>query len=153
QGASAARNHGMRAARGEWIAFLDDDDVWLPTKIERQMALAKNNAQLGLIYCSDYAVDEQLRILYSRDAYQENRGDVFGQLLTKNFIFTSCVIARRDVVENAGYMDLAYKFAQDWDLWLKIAVQHPVDFVPDPLVLYRQSASGCLTRDMKAADR
>lgn len=152
-GASAARNYGMRAAQGEWIAFLDDDDVWLPNKIESQMKLAERNAGLGLIYCSDYAVDEQLKILYKREALPENRGDVFERLLIRNFIFTSCAIARRDAVKEAGYMDLRYRFAQDWDLWLKIAAKHPADFVPEPLVLYRQSASGCLTRDMKFADR
>lgn len=152
-GASAARNYGMQAARGRWIAFLDDDDVWLPQKIERQMELADKNPKLGLIYCSDYAVDEQLKILYPREASPQNRGDAFERLLVKNFIFTSCVIARRDLVEQAGYMDLEFKFAQDWNLWLKVAAPHPVDFAPQPLVLYRQSASGCLTRDMQAKDR
>lgn len=152
-GASAARNLAMRNARGEWIAFLDDDDVWLPTKIEKQMELANQNPKLGLVYCSDYAVDEQLRVLYARKAAEDNRGDVFDKLLTKNFIFTSCVIARRDSIEQAGYMDLEFKFAQDWDLWLKILADRPADFVEEPLVLYRQSASGCLTRDMKAEDR
>ncbi len=152
-GASAARNFGMRQAKGSWIAFLDDDDVWLPNKIERQMELVEKNPELGLVYCSDYAVDERLQILYERAASAENRGDVFAKLLVRNFIFTSCVMARRDAVEQAGYMDLAFKFAQDWDLWLKIAARHPVDFAVEPLVLYRQSASGCLTRDMKAEDR
>lgn len=152
-GASAARNLAMRNARGEWLAFLDDDDVWLPTKIEKQMDMVKQNPRLGLVYCSDYAVDEQLRILYPRNAAPENRGDVFDRLLIKNFIFTSCVIARRDLVEKAGYMDLEFKFAQDWDLWLKVLADSEADFVADPQVLYRQSASGCLTRDMKAEDR
>jgi glycosyltransferase involved in cell wall biosynthesis len=152
-GASAARNCGMRAAQGQWIAFLDDDDVWLPSKIERQLELASLNPALALVYCDDYAVDEQLQILYRRAAASENRGDVFERLLVKNFIFTSCVIARRDAIEKAGYMDLEFKFAQDWDLWLKIAAEHPVDFVGEPLVLYRQSNSACLTRDINASDR
>jgi len=73
--------------------------------------------------------------------------------LVKNFIFTSCVIARRHAIEKAGYMDLEFKFAQDWDLWLRIAAEHSVDFVAEPLVLYRQSNSACLTRDVKALDR
>ncbi len=150
QGASAARNLAIQASRGEWIAFLDDDDVWLDTKIERQMALVRQNPRLGIVYCSDYAVDEQLRVLHTRQAIPENRGDVFERLLVKNFIFTSCVLARRDLIEKAGYMNRAYQFAEDWDLWLRIAATHPVDFVPEPLVLYRQSSSACLTRELSA---
>src|SRR6476660_5367458 len=152
-GASAARNLAMRMAKGSWIAFLDDDDVWVREKIEQQWALVEKDPSLGLVYCSDYAVDEQLKVLYERTAQVQNRGEVFERLLIKNFIFTSCVIARRDAVVKAGYMQPEYKFAQDWDLWLKIAAEHPVDFAPAPLVLYRQSATGCLTHDMKADDR
>jgi predicted ATP-grasp superfamily ATP-dependent carboligase len=152
-GASAARNLAMRMAHGSWIAFLDDDDVWVKEKIEQQWTLVENNPALGLVYSSDYAVDEQLRVLYERKAQEGNRGEVFERLLIKNFIFTSCVMARRDAVEKAGYMQGEYKFAQDWDLWLKIAAEHPVDFAPAPLVLYRQSPTGCLTHDMKADDR
>src|SRR5215510_13181409 len=79
-GASAARNLAMRMAQGSWIAFLDDDDVWQPEKIAQQWELVQKNPSLGLVYCSDYAVDEQLRILYSRDAQPENRGQVFERL-------------------------------------------------------------------------
>src|SRR5262249_32326279 len=152
-GASAARNLAMQMAHGSWIAFLDDDDVWVPEKIEQQWKLVEQNPALGLVYCSDYAVDEQLRVLYERKAQADNRGQVFERLLIKNFIFTSCVMARRDTVEKAGFMQKEFKFAQDWDLWLKIAAENPVDFAPAPLVLYRQSPTGCLTHDMKADDR
>lgn len=152
-GASAARNLAMRMAHGSWIAFLDDDDVWVQEKIEQQWALIEKDPSLGLVYCSDYAVDEQLRVLYERKAQESNRGQVFERLLIKNFIFTSCVMARRDAIGKAGYMLGEYKFAQDWDLWLKIAAEHPVDFAAAPLVLYRQSPTGCLTHDMKADDR
>jgi hypothetical protein len=139
-GASAARNFGIRNATSTWVAFLDDDDVWLPTKIEKQMALIERDPELGLVYCSDHAVDDQLRILYTRTAAPQNRGDVFDRLLARNFLFTSCVIARRDLIERAGYMNPAYRFAEDWDLWLRITATHTVDFVADPLVLYRQGS-------------
>jgi glycosyltransferase involved in cell wall biosynthesis len=152
-GASGARNRGIREAAGEWIAFLDDDDVWLPAKIERQIAAAKQTPAAGIVYCSDYAVDERLDILYERAAWPQNRGDVFDRLIVKNFIYTSCVIARRDAIQEAGNMDLGLRFAQDWDLWLKIAAGRPAECVFEPLVLYRQSASGCLTRDIKAEER
>lgn len=152
-GASVARNLGMRRAKGEWIAFLDDDDMWLPEKTERQMELITANPSLGLVYCSDYAVDDDLKVLSTRPAQPKNRGDVFDRLLAGNFIFTSCALARRRAIEKAGYMDLQMRFAQDWDLWLKIAAEYPVDFVPEPLVLYRQSLSGCLTRDMSLDHR
>ena len=153
QGASAARNHAMRLARGSWLAFLDDDDVWLATKIEEQLEVVRRNPKLALVYCSDYAVDHQLRIMHTRPARPENRGDVFEKLLINNFIYTSCVLARRDAVEESGLMDLKLAFAQDWDLWLKIAAKYPVDFVESPLVYYRHSAVGCLTKDIPGPNR
>lgn len=152
-GASAARNRGVAEARGEWIAFLDDDDVWLPAKIAQQMAVARQDPRFGLVYCSDYAVDDDLRILRTRAAAAENQGDVFERLLIRNFIFTSCVIARRDLVEEAGRFDPQLRFAQDWDLWLKIAAKRPAGCVFEPLVLYRQSPTGCLTKDMKGIEK
>ncbi len=152
-GVAAARNQALRVAAGQWIGFLDDDDVWLPTKLERQMTLIKQNPELGLVHCSDYAVDDQLNILYPRTISPENRGDIFERLLMGNFIFQSCVLVRRDVLEKAGYMDPVLRFAPDWDLWLKIGAKYSTDFVAEPLVLCRQSASGCLTRDIKLEQR
>jgi predicted ATP-grasp superfamily ATP-dependent carboligase len=153
QGASAARNAAMRLAQGSWLAYLDDDDVWKEDKIKKQNELIRRSPGLGLVYCSDYAVDHELRVMYERPAKEENRGDVFERLLVNNFIFTSCVLARRDAVEQAGFMDLRLKFAQDWDLWLKIAAKFPVDFVGAPLVYYRHSPVGCLTKDIPAISR
>lgn len=153
QGASAARNTAMRMATGSWLAFLDDDDVWLKDKIAKQTEIVQRDPALGLVYCSDYAVDHQLRVMYQRPANSENRGDVFEKLLVNNFIFTSCVMARRDAVEEAGFMDLSLRFAQDWDLWLKIAKKYRVDFAAEPVVYYRHSPTGCLTKDIPAVDR
>jgi len=151
-GAPAARNRAIRAAQGEWIAFLDDDDVWLKTKIERQIAVAKGSTQPGLVYCGVYDVDEQLRPLSEHVVVQENRGDVFERLAIKNFLFTSCVMARREAIQKVGYMDTSLTFAEDWDLWLRIAAKYPVDFADESLVLCRQTTA-CITKDMKVIDR
>jgi len=152
-GVAAARNRAFEVAIGEWVGFLDDDDVWLPDKLDRQMKLVKAKPTLGLVHCSDYAVDDNLKVLYPRTISPENRGDVFERLLLGNFIFQSCVMVRRDVLREAGYMDPTLRFAPDWDLWLKIAAKWETDFEPEPLVLCRQSASGCLTRDIKLEQR
>jgi glycosyltransferase involved in cell wall biosynthesis len=151
-GASEARNAGVRAALGKWIAFLDDDDVWHREKIERQMSVISSSPKVGLVYCSDYAVDHELRILFPRTALEQNRGDVFEKLLMGNFIFTSCVLVRKEAITNAGLMDPAITFCQDWDLWLRVAASEHVDFASEPLVFYRQSPTGCLTREV-AIDR
>jgi glycosyltransferase involved in cell wall biosynthesis len=153
QGPSAARNRGFREAQGDWIAFLDDDDVWLETKIEKQMAAAAKNPEAGLIYCGDLLMDGPLeKVLRNRTALPENRGDVFGRLLLGNFIFTSCVIAKREAIQRAGDMELNLRFAEDWDLWLRITALYPVEVVPEPLVLYRWADQG-LTLEVPAAER
>jgi glycosyltransferase involved in cell wall biosynthesis len=151
-GAPAARNRAIRAAQGEWIAFLDDDDVWLKTKIERQMAVANTKPDLGIVYCGVFDVDEQLRMMSEHKPLPENRGDAFERMAIKNFLFTSCVMARRKAIEEAGYMDINLIFAEDWDLWLKIAARYTVDFSDEPLVLCRHSPA-CLTKETKIAIR
>lgn len=152
-GVAAARNNAFRAAVGKWIGFVDDDDIWLPTKLQCQMVLINQNAELGLVHCSDYAVDDDLKILYPRIIPQDQRGDIFERLLKGNFIFQSCAMVRRDALEAAGYMDASLRFAPDWDLWLKIAANYPTDFAAEPLVWCRHSASGCLTKDIKLERR
>jgi glycosyltransferase involved in cell wall biosynthesis len=152
-GPSAARNRGFREAVGEWIAFLDDDDVWLETKIEKQMAIAAKHPEAGLIYCGDLLMDGPLqKVLRNRTALAENRGDVFEHLLLGNFIYTSCVIVRREAIRRAGDMDLKLRFAEDWDLWLRIAAFNTVEVVSEPLVLYRWADQG-LTVEVPAAER
>src|SRR5262249_11326282 len=80
------------------------------------------------------------------------RGDVFERLAIKNFLFTSCVMARREAIQKVGYMDTSLVFAEDWEFWLRIAALYPVDYAAESLVYCRQSAA-CLTKEMKIVDR
>jgi glycosyltransferase involved in cell wall biosynthesis len=152
-GPSAARNLAIREAQGAWLAFLDDDDVWLEQKIELQWREIRSWPRAAIAYCADFAVDERLAILRRRDMDATCVGDVFDRLLVRNFLFTSCVMARRDAVIEAGQFDPGLRFGEDWDLWLRLAALHEVCGVAQPLVYYRHFSAGCLTKDLPAPQR
>lgn len=153
RGPAQARNVGIREACGKWLAFLDDDDVWLDAKIERQWDAVRRHPNAAVVYCGDYAVDERLNILRERPVDRACHGDVFDRLLVRNFLFTSCVMARRDAVVSAGLFDPQFKFGEDWDLWLRLAAASEVCYVDESLVYYRHFDHGCLTKDLPAPRR
>ncbi len=135
QGACAARNTGIDAAGGTFIAFLDDDDEWLPTKIEKQLKLFDSD-KIGLVYCARYVVDEICERAYV-PKLKYFQGNVFDALMFGNFIgSTSFPLLRSDVVRNAGGFDVKLPASQDYDLWLRIAEKYDVAYVNEPLVNY-----------------
>ena len=136
-GACVARNTGIHAAKGEYIAFLDDDDEWLPEKIEKQMAVIKKS-NAALVYCGNKCKnDETGKIIVKKKQYY--RGNVFQKLLYYNFIeSTSYPLIRKDCLINVGLFDPLMQSAQDYDLWLRIAEEYTIDYVPEPLVIYHE---------------
>jgi glycosyltransferase involved in cell wall biosynthesis len=134
RGGSAARNTGIRAAQGKWVGFLDSDDEWLPRKLERQLAQleASELPDLALVYSGFTTVRGDSETPPTAPVY---RGRVFDQLLRSNVIgSTSLALVRRDVLLALGGFDEALPAKQDVDLWLRLARDHQVDFVPEPLV-------------------
>ncbi len=138
-GVSAARNRGIAAAKGEWISFLDDDDVWAPEKLAHQLTAAEQ-AGADWVYSGDVIVDKQLRILSGGPPPDPT--DVLTLLPRWNPLASggSNVMVRSDLLATVGMFDPELHRTEDWDLWIRIARTGPPARVCEPLVAYRLHA-------------
>ena len=143
---SINRNFGIEKAQGEYIAFLDDDDLWLPEKLEKQVKLMDSNKELGLFYTDCYIVDDSGSLL--EKTYFSSKKPISGAalkgLLQDNTIATLTAMVRKEALDKVGRFSTKYIIAQDYDLWLRIAQDYPIDFIDEPLAKYtvhQESAS------------
>jgi glycosyltransferase involved in cell wall biosynthesis len=148
-GVSRARNKGVSLARGEWIAFLDADDQWLPTKIERQLA----SSPAAMTFTDRFNIGDRAGLPEVQSLCQPMAGgDIFEALLCGNFITTTSVMMRRALFEEYGGFDVALSGTEDWDLWLRVAADHEIGFCAEPLVRYRLHAGG-ISRNFAKVNR
>lgn len=139
-GAATARNTGVQLATGEWIAFLDADDLWHPTKLQRQ--LEGLDRSWSYTNRTNFGLRGEVPVLQS-DCTAMHDGDVFVRLLSEgNFITNSSVLIRRDLFLRLGGFTTQLRNAEDWELWLRVAEHHPVAYCAEPLVRYRFHAAG-----------
>ena len=135
-GAAGARNAGIRAAQGEFIAFLDSDDEWLPTKLEKQLRVLGSDDRLSLVFCSSslFSPDgKDLGDIYSGHVPTVGP-DAWKALLVTNFIATPSVVARRAQLLALGCFDQSLKIGEDQDMWIRLALAGDVGFEPESLV-------------------
>jgi glycosyltransferase involved in cell wall biosynthesis len=132
-----AKNLGVSLSRAPFIAFLDADDVWLPAKLEKQLARFRSNPETGVVYTLRSLIDGDGNPLPTRSVATPPRGRVFDRLFVQNFVCFSSAVVRREVLGHVGLLDSQWDLAIDYDLWLRVAKHYSFDFVEEQLVRYR----------------
>ena len=135
-GGPVARNTGIKRARGRFIALLDDDDEWLPNRLELQIEKFESlEKDVGVVYGGFYYVSQDTgEILGKR--LPRYRGDVYAYFLKENFVGSPTLLIRRECFKKAGLFDPKLKSSQDWDMWLRIAKYYKFDYVPAVVAKY-----------------
>ena len=140
-GPQKSRNRGIEQAKGEYLSFLDSDDLWTPDKLERQLQALQENPDAAVAYSWTDFINESGERLPGGQHFKFTK-DVYEQLLLGDFIGSgSNPLIRRDALLNVGPFDESLVGGQDWEMWLRLAAQYHFAVVPSTQVFYRQSAS------------
>lgn len=131
---SHARNKALAHTQGKYLAILDADDLWLPEKLEQQLALFEANPDVGMTFCDSMLFDEGGDRTTFFKASKPHRGNVFGPLLVRNFISSSAMMFRREALDKLDCaFDERYTRVADYELSLRMAFHYPADYIEAPL--------------------
>ena len=144
-GPSAARNAGIRVAQGQYVAFLDDDDRWLPDKLKRQVERFKQEPSLGFLYTKCFVEKDGV----ITDTWPYHMLNSYKKLYQGNFIPTLTVMTRKECLGAVGGFDPKLLVSHDYDLWLRIASRYSFEGIPEALAIYRfpQPGGGNISLD------
>lgn len=132
-GVSSARNKGIKFARGDWIAFLDSDDEWLPSKLKDQANEIELNPAAKFLHTNEIWIRNGVRVNQMKK-HKKYGGYIFEKCLDMCRISPSSVLIKKDIFEKIGMFDETLKVCEDYDLWLRFASKYPVHFLDQPLI-------------------
>jgi glycosyltransferase involved in cell wall biosynthesis len=144
QGIARSVNDGLRHSSGEFVAFLDHDDRWLPDFLETQVAYLESHPDVTMVHADHQIIDTDGKVVCESvglwDGKDRPSGYIFPQLFQQSFIVGNSVLIRKPCLEELGGFDERLRFG-DYHLWMRMALKHKIDYVSRPLTQYRQHVS------------
>lgn len=134
-------NVGLANATGEYIAVFNDDDVWMPTKLEKQVAMLDANPEIGLVHTDGYFIDGEGEERHDSplgfDFPRTETGDILLALIYANSIIASAVMVRKSCFDELSGFNEGYFGSGDWEMWFRICEKWQAGYLSEPLTLYR----------------
>jgi len=132
-GVSSARNLGIKKASYEWIAFLDSDDEWHPQKLKEQVLFHKQNQDILMSYTDERWIRDSKEVKIPKK-FKKHGGDIFNECLSHCIIAPSASIVHKSLFDKVGLFDEELEVCEDYDLWLRIALENKIGLVDKKLI-------------------
>lgn len=149
-GNASARNLGITSAAGEFIAFLDADDIWIENKIERQMAFLNAHPENSAVFCDEFSFRDGEEPVKAPPKIQENE-DFFEKFLLTCYTTPSSLLIRKDDFGRAGLFNTRMVYCEDWDLMIRISKYIRLGYLPEYLLMKREHGSSMSSKYLHRA--
>jgi len=145
QGVSSARNKGIKYAYGDWVAFLDSDDEWLPNKLYEQVKAIGSNPEIKFFHTNEIWIRNGVRVNQMKK-HKKYGGYIFEKCLDICRVSPSSVLIKKEIFDDIGTFDESLRVCEDYDLWLRITSKYPVVFLDIPLIYKYGGHAGQLSK-------
>ncbi len=152
QGVSAARNNGVMMSEGDWIAFLDSDDAWVPEKLEKQIRLHETFPDLSISYTGERWIRNGQEVPVAAK-FAKYEGDIFERCLDDCIVAPSSVMVKKSFFDRFGGFDESFEVCEDYELWLRMAHETRFGLIDEQLIVKYGGHADQLSRRYRAMDR